>query len=304
MSRLSRRRPQEIVNLKVLGRLEVGDGQLAVRPGTAWFVATDGSDANEGRNWSEPFLTVQKAVNSAAAGDSISIGPGSYNEEVTIGATKSKLTLVGFGNRGAAFIAPATGNKTALTNHADDVTVVNVGLDGEGTGSGLLNTGARFRAYACKIEGGAVACKMTLGTVAQIAALTHGKGADCLLDDCEICWTTKGLEIVASDYGAMTQLMVRRCKFHNNSTAHFEESGGTASIRFRNLEISDCVFDDDEGGAAPTNFLLLNDDNGNDGIVTRCSFPTAINSAKNLVSTALHWVCNYHTGGISTGQPS
>ena len=23
-----------------------------------------------------------------------------------------------------------------------------------------------------------------------------------------------------------------------------------------------------------------------------------------LVSTAVHWVCNYHTGGISTGQPS
>ena len=159
----------------------------------------------------------------------------------------------------------------------------------------------------CKIEGGTWPLILRLGTVAQIAALTHGKGADVLMDDCEFCWAANCVRLMNSDYGALTQARFLDCKFHNFTASAFEEadgSGGSAAVRFRNLEIGRCTFDDNEGGAAPTKYLSLDDDNGNDGIVHDCSFPTAINSGLNLVSTALHWVSNRHTGGISTGVPS
>lgn len=300
------RRPQRVVNLQVSGRLEVGGGQLLVPPGSVWFVKPSGSDNNDGRSFDGAYATVAKAIASCVAGDTISLGQGDFSEAaITIPRALRGLTIIGASGRGGSAIATSTTNGTCLTNLANDVTLINVGLAGDGSGGGLKNYGDRFRAFQCKIEGGAIGALMTLGTVAQIAALTHGKGADCLFDDCEFCWSSAaGVKITASDYGAVTQLFLRNCRFHNLSAAHFEESGGTVSIRFRNLQITDCVFDNDEGGAAPTKFLSLNDDNGNDGIVARCSFPTAINGGLNLVSTKLLWVSNFHTGGLSTGQPS
>jgi len=305
MGRISYRRPQQIVNLKVLGRLEVGGGQIMVPKGTSYFVdPTNGSAQFDGRSWDSPLLTLAAALALAVANDTIHLAKGAYAEAVTIARAQAGLTIICPGGRGSAFLEAPT-DSTGLTNLANDVTLINVGLGGNGTGSGLINYGDRLRCYGCKIEGGTNGAVMTLGTVAQVAALTHGKGADCLFEDCEFAWSSAaGIKITASDYGAVTQLFVRRSKFHNLSAAHFEESGGSASIRFRNLEISDCVFDDDEGGAAPTKFISLNDDNGNDGIVSGCRFPTALNGGLNLVSTALTWVGNLHPAGLSTTQPS
>lgn len=300
------RAPQRIVNLKVTGRLELGGGQLVVPPGSVWFVDPTGSNSNDGRSWDFAFLTVAKAISVAAAGDSIALAQGDFSEaDITIPRALRGLTIIGQSGRGGSAIATSTTNGTCLTNLANDVTLINVGLAGDGSGGGLKNYGDRFRGHGCKIEGGAIGALMTLGTVVQIAALTHGKGADCLFEDCEFCWSSAaGIKITASDYGAVTQLFVRRCKFHNLSAAHFEESGGSVNIRFRNLEITDCVFDDDEGGAPPTKFISLNDDNGNDGIVSGCRFPTALNGGLNLVSSILTWVGNLHPAGLSTGQPS
>lgn len=250
--------------------------------------------------------TIQSVINSASSGDVILIAPGEYNEEVTIPATLSKLTIIGQGNRGAVFIAPASGNKTALTNHADDVTLINVGCDGEGTGGGLVNTGRRFRAYGCKFEGGANAIIATLGTDAQITAGTRGKGDDSLYEDCEIAWATNGVVLTSSDYGAVTQAFFKRCYFHGLSASSFEEAGATAAVHFRGLLVEECVFgaSDEETHALPTKWLSLNDDNANSGQVTRCSFPAAIDSGKNLVSTAVLWIGNLHTAGVAGAQPS
>lgn len=263
------------------------------------------------------FSTIQAAVDAAVKGTTILIARkvGGYDETVTIGRTdadgvaRSNITLRGCGGRGSVFIEPSTEDADGLVVHADDVTIVNLGCAGEDetSAAGLTVTGARFRAYGCKLEGGLNQLLLGPGTDAQITAGTRGDGADALFEDCEFAWGTNGVMLQASDYGAVTQARFRACKFHNLTAAAFEESdgtGGSASVHFRNLEITDCVFDDLEGGTAPTKFISLNDDNGNDGIVSGCRFPTAIDGGKNLVSTALHWVCNQHTGGISTAQPS
>jgi hypothetical protein len=295
----------------------IGGGIPVAAAGTYWFVSADtdiASDGNSGRSLSSPLLTVQRAVNLSSPGDVIMIAPGEYDEAVTIArtggitGTLNNLTFYGYGNRGAAYIAPSTTNAVAVTNHADDVTFVNVGLDGDGTGAGLINTGSRLRVYGCKLEGDDIACQMTLGTVAQEAAGTRGVGADCLFDqNCEFAWASQGLLITCTDYGAVTELQITNSNFHDNSAAAIDESvgsGGSAAVLFQGLRINNCIFNDAQDGTAPTAFILLNDNNANAGIVTQCAFPSAINSGKNLVSTALHWVSNFHTGGVSTGQPS
>lgn len=283
-----------------------------------WYVdSTNGSDSNSGKTPKRAFDTIQKAINSCARGDTIYVAPGQYDETVTIARTNgtsgnalSNLTIIGQGGRGAAFIEPSTEDADGMIVHADDITIINLGIAAEDETAGniaLEVSGSRFRAYGCKIEGGASQIKIGPGTVAQEAAGTHGRGGDCAFYDCEVCWGTKGFDLTSTDFGAVTQLLIDGCRFHDLTTSSIDEttgSGGSAAVQFFGLWVKDCFFDDAEDGTAPTAYILLNDDNANAGVVSNCSFPTAINSGKNLVSTALHWVSNFHTGGLSTGQPS
>lgn len=290
---------------------QVGGG-APINIGNYLYVdSTNGSDQNRGNSISKPLDTIQKAVDIATRGTTIIVAPGQYDETVTISRTSahSNLTIMGMGGRGAAYIEPSTEDTAGMVCHADDVTLINIGVaaEDETSAAALTVTGSRFRAYGCKIEGGADQLIIGPGTVAQEAAGTHGRGADWLFHDCEFAWGTDGIVLTCTDYGGVTQGLIDKCRFHNLTAKHITEavgSGGSAAVTFFNIVIQDCTFDDLEDGTAPTNYIDLNGDNANTGVVTRCSFPTAINSGLNLVSTAMHWVCNYHTGGISTGQPS
>lgn len=273
--------------------------------------STNGSDQNKGTSIGKPLGTIQKAVDIATRWTTIIVAPGQYDETVTISRTTahSNLTIMGMGGRGAAYIEPSTEDAAGMVVHADDVTLVNLGVaaEDETSAAALTVTGTRFRAYGCKIEAGADQVIIGPGTVAQEAAGTHGVGADFLFQDCEFAWGTDGIVLTCTDYGAVTQGRISKCHFHNLTAKHITEavgSGGSASVAFRNIVIEDCTFDDLEDGTAPTNYIDLNGDNANTGVVTNCRFPTAINSTLNLVSTAMHWVSNFHTGGVSTAQPS
>lgn len=251
------------------------------------------------------YTTIQAAITAAGNGDQIFIDPGEYAENIVIPHTKQNLVLVGMGGRGSVAIQALT-NGVAITNHARDVALVNIGGEGDGTGGGLANYGRRFRAYGCKFEGGALAAKFTLGTDAQITAGTHDKGDDTLCEDCEFAYATTGVLLAATDYGAVTQNFFKRCYFHSLPTASFEESGTSAGVHYRGLVIDESVFGagDEETDALPTKWISLDDDNANSGIVSRCVFPAAINSGKNLCSTGLRWIGNFHTGGVAGAQPS
>jgi hypothetical protein len=297
---------------------------MLTRPRRTWYVdKMRGYSRRTGKSEGRAYDLIQDALDAADPGDLIKIagfgiaydadGTDGYDEEVTIAADKPGLILqscirgLDWMPGGSVFIAPAGGNKTALANHADDVHLHAIGCDGEGTGGGLVNTGARLRGYDCKIEGGALPLQLTLGTVAQIAAKSRGKGADVRFERCEICWADTGVQLKGTDYGAVTQPKFLRSLFHNLALASFEETflaGGLASLQYRDLLVDECTFMPAEDGTQPTKYFSLNDDNTNTGLVTRCRVPVALNSGKNLVSTGLLWLANYHPAGISTGQPS
>lgn len=271
------------------------------------FLRVNGADGsnNPRRGKNRAYQTIQAAVDDAEPGSAILVSPGPYDETVTIGPSHNQIVLVGMGGRGAAFIEPSTEDAGGMVCHAADVSLVNLGVAGEDATSAvaLTVTGARFRALNCKFEGGLTQLTLGPGTDAQITAGTHGDGADAFFDDCEFCWGVNGVILKASDYGAVTQARFRGNKFYNLSAASFEESGGTASIRFRDLVIEKNIFLPNEG-VAPTKYISLNDDNTNDGIVVDNVFVTALNSGLNLVSTKLLWAGNRHPAGLSTTQPS
>ncbi len=55
---------------------------------TSYYVSTSGSDANAGNNINTPYLTVQKAISKAVAGDTIFVRSGTYTVGTTVKITK------------------------------------------------------------------------------------------------------------------------------------------------------------------------------------------------------------------------
>src|ERR1051326_4041281 len=136
---------------------DLGAFQFSPFSPTVWYVSTsDGSDtAYNGKSAGFAFATIQHAINSASVGDTILVAPGSYDEAVTIDRPTAHsfcLSIFGVGPKGSVAIAPSASNSTGLTNHADDVSIYNIGCAATGTGSAISNTGSRFRAFGCKIE--------------------------------------------------------------------------------------------------------------------------------------------------------
>src|SRR5947199_310942 len=62
--------------------------------GTTFNVSTSGSDSNSCGPVASPCKTIGQAIANAAAGDTVSVGPGTYHELVVV---PKQLTLLGFG---------------------------------------------------------------------------------------------------------------------------------------------------------------------------------------------------------------
>lgn len=262
------------------------DGSVSIGGAKTWFVST----ATE----------LATAIAALADGDTICMFPGTYASRMTI--AKNSVTIVGLGPRGSVILAPASGTTTTVTVNGQFVTFRNLDITTyTGTAVGTVINGDSFTAIGCKFE-----TDDDAGIALQFAgAGTEGLTASlAVIEGCEFAWAATGIQFTYSVLGtACTQSRVSRCWFHNLSAAAIgEEAGGGMSCA--NLVVEDCTFDDAEDGTAPTAYILLNGTNTNTGLVTRCSFPTAIDGGLNLVSTAIHWVSNFHTGGVSTAQPS
>jgi len=74
--------------------------------GTTYYVATTGDDSNDG-SLASPWLTIQHAVDTAAEGDTIIVGDGTYNESITV--TTAGLTLRSENGMGSTIIENAGG---------------------------------------------------------------------------------------------------------------------------------------------------------------------------------------------------
>jgi len=102
------------------------------------------------------YSTIQAAVNAAASGDTISIANGTYNEQVTISSSKSKLTFIGASQTGV--ILQAGSGQTALTIHGTDITfetmtIQNTLQSGSTTSHAVYVDSARVEFYRCYIIG-------------------------------------------------------------------------------------------------------------------------------------------------------
>jgi parallel beta-helix repeat protein len=99
----------------------------------------------------EPYHTIQAAVNAAHAGDTIRVDAGTYQEQVKIGAGKDGITLDG-ANQASVIKAPVvltSPNAVVEVSGAHNVTIDGFTIEGPAS---TANSGGRL--YGIRIDGG------------------------------------------------------------------------------------------------------------------------------------------------------
>lgn len=100
--------------------------------GANYYVATNGNDANFGTNITAPWHTVQKAADTLAAGDTVFVRGGVYNERVTVNVSGSaaggRVVFQNFPGEspvidGAGLIVPSVDNGLFLLTDRSFVTI-------------------------------------------------------------------------------------------------------------------------------------------------------------------------------------
>lgn len=283
----------------IMAQLKAGvaNGQLLGGYGYApnqWYLT--GGALSVPTNVGRQVGTWEDLIDNMQPGDVANIGPGFYAEgNLVIPESLTNVTFRGMGNRGAMGIEASITTDEGLTVLADDVTLINIGVAGGDTADYSLQIGnvdispARFRAYGCKFENSLIAVRL------------YGAG-DVILDDCEICWTPKGIVLRSNNLGFNTQIKIQNCLFHN-----FDDFGvgqHAAAQQVNNLWLLNNQMDQLEDGTEPTDFILLAD-NANTGLIAGNQFAIATNaSAKLTIGTGLMWGPNGTEAGWSTARPA
>lgn len=262
-----------------------------------WYVKPDGDNAADGLTPDTALASITRALALADENDQIALLPGEYVESVVIDTPN--ITIIGIGGRGSAYVAPAVSNATAVLVRASDVTLINVGCEGDGTGFGLHVQGdvSRFRAYGCKCEGGAAAIK--------IESTAAGSVSDTRLEDVEICWSTDGITIAVSGGGdPVTQLLVKNCLFHNLTNGIVN-----ATVHSVDVWVLGNVFANAEDGTEMTKYIDLAVADTT-GLVAGNYFATTVLAAAKLaIAAGVIWAGNQAqaegaaTGGGTAGRP-
>jgi hypothetical protein len=112
-------------------------GTFTSQPTVIYVDGVNGNDANDGHRIINPKKTIKNAVAAAAAGDTIKVAPGVYQESLPIDITVANLSIVGEAQR-SCFVHPTPATETQIMFRCNSGTYI----DGF-TFAGLKASGVR-----------------------------------------------------------------------------------------------------------------------------------------------------------------
>jgi hypothetical protein len=225
-----------------------------VAAATTWYVATTGNDASSCMSPFTPCMTIQAAINKAAAGDTISVAAGGYPELLPVphvlGVNKT-LTILGAQSGvdarsrvGAESIVSDSQGIYITANNVviDGFTVqnsVNPAFTGYGIDIGVLTTGAQIlnNIIQNNIAGIGLA-----NTGASQVLIRHNQIQN---NNVNPCCGASGSGIYTDQYvgGAVTNVLIVENTFKGNADSGIDVSSTDATKPVSNIDISTNLFD-------------------------------------------------------------
>ena len=186
---------------------------LAARPPREFFVSPEGSDDAAGTRGA-PFASISKGVESAAAGDTVTVGDGVYRESVVFrsGGDKTAPITLRAAHAGRAVIDGGNIMPVALTlenqSHIviDGLTFRNI--KGSDRGCIVVRGGEHVTIRRCFSDGRALSYTPGLIEAFETKALT--------IENCVILRGFKG-----ANFWRCPGLVIRNCVWHGNQICHF-----------------------------------------------------------------------------------
>jgi hypothetical protein len=199
-------------------------GTVSVSSATTWYVAPSpaGNDSNSGADWTAPFATIQKGIDSASAGDTVLVSNGTYSVSASVMITNgvNNLTVQSLNGATATTIrASSSGYRVVYISGATNVTLSGLALSGgnlnnygggifvDGTNGALGNTSANI--LFCIVtnntaqgnSGGGIAC---------------GYGAVTLIRNCLVAGNHGGHVSGISGRGGTGRTVIESCTVTRN----------------------------------------------------------------------------------------
>jgi len=117
--------------------------------GDEWFVAKDGSNSNDGRDASSPFLTITYALSRMSDGDILYVGAGTYDEAINISLNSVTLMCA----TGAIFSNTTPGTPVTVSGNYNEIHNAFISQAGQ---VGMLITGLGCGVYHCCCSGATI----------------------------------------------------------------------------------------------------------------------------------------------------
>jgi hypothetical protein len=249
-------KPYNRLLLSILGTLSFVGNSLA----TTYYVRITGNDANNGKSSAAAFKTIDKAANTAAAGDTIYVGGGTYTGDVSPannGTSANPIKCIGdttgayTGDAGTVTISGKQWNQGSK----DYWQISGLTISGDTSKAGFITSGCTgWVIQNCTVTGRLQGIAISGTTTATIS--------NCL------CYSNADDGIQVNSGNAATVANVNNCALYLNTKngIYFKKCSGTIKNCIIVYNQDEGIWADNDPGTLPTIWNCTISDNTNSGL--------------------------------------